>query len=102
VVIDGDYIKSEAQAGRMTYCCMPCHEDSAGTLIPRATEKDLAALDAAKDEVTACLPRWHQNGIVPVSEIPAISNYDRGHRMYGINTWRTSSRHASYSLMRIR
>ena len=28
------------------------------------------ALEAARDEVTACLPRWHQDSIVPASENP--------------------------------
>jgi putative DNA methylase len=88
VVIDGDYIKCEAQAGRMTYLMYAVvTRTNQGRSFRAPTEKDLVALEAARDEVTACLPRWHQDSIVPASEIPAISNYDRGHRMYGINTW---------------
>ncbi len=88
VVIDGDYIKCEAQAGRMTYLLYAVvTRTPQGRSFRAPTEEDLAALEAARDEVTACLPRWHQDSIVPASEIPAVSNYDRGHRMYGINTW---------------
>ena len=37
--------------------------------------------------MASCLPRWFADNVVPASEIPAVSNYDRGHRMYGINKW---------------
>jgi adenine-specific DNA methylase len=88
LVIDGDYIKCEAKAGRMTQVLYAVvTKTPSGRSFRAPTEADLAALQAAQDEVTACLPRWLQQNIVPASEIPAVSNYDRGHRMYGINAW---------------
>jgi adenine-specific DNA methylase len=48
------------------------------------------------DDVTAVvtealalkLPLWHAQSVAPDEEIDALSNYDRGHRMYGMNRWR--------------
>jgi adenine-specific DNA methylase len=33
------------------------------------------------------LPEWEALDIVPTEAIDSISNYDRGHRMYGMNRW---------------
>ena len=33
------------------------------------------------------LPEWEANGIFPTEEIGELSNYDRGHRMYGMYRW---------------
>ena len=33
------------------------------------------------------LPDWKALDIVPSEPIGDVSNYDRGHRMYGMNTW---------------
>jgi putative DNA methylase len=88
LVIDGDYIKAEAKAGRMTAVLYAVViKTGSGRSFRSPTDADLAALEAAEAEVTACMPRWLDEGVVPDAEIPAISNYDRGHRMYGINKW---------------
>ena len=39
-----------------------------------------AALDAK-------MPEWLARNIVPNEEIGDISNYDRGHKMYGMTKW---------------
>ncbi|NED58709.1 DUF1156 domain-containing protein [Micromonospora aurantiaca] len=88
LIIEGDYIKDEAKAGRMTpvlYAVVT--KTASGRSFRAPTDADLTALAAAQDEVTACTPRWHADGVVPAADIPATSNYDRGHRMYGINRW---------------
>jgi putative DNA methylase len=88
LVIDGDYIKCEAQAGRMTQMLYAVvTKTPTGRSFRAPAEADLVALQAAQDEVASCLPRWFADNVVPASEIPAVSNYDRGHRMYGINKW---------------
>jgi adenine-specific DNA methylase len=33
------------------------------------------------------MPSWRARGIVPDEDIDALSNYDRGHRLYGISRW---------------
>ena len=34
------------------------------------------------------MPEWEARNIVPSEEIGELSNYDRGHRLYGIRYWR--------------
>jgi adenine-specific DNA methylase len=88
LVIDGDYIKAEAKAGRMTQVLYAVVVNSkAGKTFRSPTEADLTALGNAEREVVASLPRWLAENVIPDTDIPAASNYDRGHRMYGINKW---------------
>jgi adenine-specific DNA methylase len=49
---------------------------------------DLDALAAAKAEVDGLLTVWDIDGVIPCEEIDHVSNYDRGHRLYGMHTWR--------------
>ncbi|MFG2067748.1 DUF1156 domain-containing protein [Micromonospora tulbaghiae] len=88
LAIDGGYIKDEAKAGRMVsvlYAVVT--KTTNGRSFRAPTDADLTALAAAQEEVEACMPRWHADGVVPAAEIPTTSNYDRGHRMYGISKW---------------
>jgi adenine-specific DNA methylase len=89
LAIDGDYIKAEAQAGRMSSQLYAVAVRIAGKRGFRApTRIDLEALADAERELNRRLPAWLVNGIVPVEDIDQVSNYNRGHRLYGINTWR--------------
>jgi len=89
LVIDGSYIKAEAKAGRMTQFMYAVAVRKGGKVrdfrVPNVN--DLAGLLAADKELRRCRDEWERQGLIPVEEIPAVSNYDRGHRMYGINTW---------------
>lgn len=88
VVIDGDYIKREAQEGRMTQVLYAVViKTAAGRSFRAPSEADLEALAKAEMLVADSLPDWKKNGVVPDTDIPETSNYDRGHRMYGINRW---------------
>ena len=51
---------------------------------PKA-EDDISAVVEAK--LQSRMPLWRARNIVPDEEIDALSNYDRGHRMYGISRW---------------
>lgn len=92
--IDGDYIKAEAQAGRMQsvlYAVAVKYPARGGTsrwlrTFRPPSEVDLAALDRADKECARLLPGWLSAGVVPSEDI-GTSNYDRGHRMYGITRW---------------
>ncbi|MFG2862225.1 DUF1156 domain-containing protein [Streptomyces sioyaensis] len=89
LVIDGSYIKSEAQAGRMSqvmYAVAIRRPDGRRDFRP-PTEADLAALSDAESKLNELRPEWEAQGVLPVEEIDAVSNYERGHRMYGITTW---------------
>jgi adenine-specific DNA methylase len=99
--IDGDEIKAQALAGHMghqLYCVVykeerikgytktgkPKVEKVRGFRVPRP-EDDVEAL--VQQKLAEKMPLWQARNIVPDEEIDALSNYDRGHRMYGMFRW---------------
>lgn len=93
--IDGDYIKAEAQAGRMgsvlyaiavRYAQPGSGRNKYVRSFRSPTDVDNASISAAESELDRLLPGWLATGVVPADEI-GVSNYDRGHRMYGMNRW---------------
>jgi len=88
LIIDGDYIKSEAKAGRMVTVPYAVVVRNRQTRTFRAPDdRDLKALQDATRFVEQHLDEWISQSIVPADEIDSVSNYERGHRMYGINRW---------------
>ncbi len=88
LVVDGDYIKAEAKAGRMTQVLYAVVvRTSAGRTFRSPNDADLEALQKAERLVAENIGIWEATGIIPSTSIPEVSNYDRGHRMYGINKW---------------
>lgn len=89
LVIDGTYIKSEAQAGRLGHVLYAVAiKDQTGARDFREVEqRDLDALEAARGELNGERARLEREGWLPTEAIPEESNYDRGHRLYGIETW---------------
>ena len=94
LVIDGDHIKAEAQAGRMwpTLYAVACGKPRAkGRGLTRyyrePTRADLDAIEAATTELERLEEAWSSTDVLPSEEI-GVSNYDRGHRLYGMKTWR--------------
>ena len=100
-LISGDYVKTEAQAGRMgeqlfavaykklqvtgrTKTGKLKEKWVRGYRSPRS-EDDVSEvlLEALRDN----LPIWEALDFVPTEAIGELSNYDRGHRMYGMNRW---------------
>jgi len=85
--IDSDYIKGEAQAGRMGQMLYAVALKRRGGFTFRTpTAEDRAAVRAAEAELARLRPRWEAREIIP-SEPIGVSNYDRGHRLYGMSTW---------------
>jgi adenine-specific DNA methylase len=85
--IDGEYIKREAQAGRMgqtLYAVVV--KNPRGFEFRAPTQSDLAGHAQAQSAFEGKQAEWISKGIL-VSEGIGVSNYDRGHRLYGVYHW---------------
>jgi adenine-specific DNA methylase len=85
-----DYIREQAQGGRigeMMLAVSVTRPGKPGREFRAPSALDLVAVEAACAEVARHMPEWEISGVVPTEPIDSVSNYDRGHRMYGINRW---------------
>jgi putative DNA methylase len=88
LIIDGRYIKTEAKEGRMQpllYAVITKRNKERIFRAPVSLDRD-ALVDAEK-ELERVRVKWDSTGILPTEEIDPTSNYDRGHRMYGLQRW---------------
>lgn len=101
-VVDGDEIKHQAQAGRMgeQLFAVVYKRRVPGKVLksgkpgrdkwvrgyraPRPEDDNSAAI---RERLAEKLPEWEAIDIVPSESIGDISNYDRGHRLYGMFRW---------------
>ena len=86
--IPEDYIKTEAQAGRMgaqLYAvAIQTAQGKKDFRLP--TEEDLEAVRAAEEELARRLPAWEAKGLVPSEPFPETATDTRPLR-YGMRTW---------------
>jgi len=94
LVIDGNWVKSEAQAGRMwgeLYAVAAWRPKSTGRgkvrFFRAPTPTDLDAVTAAEAELSQLLPRWEAEDVVPHEDLPENMNDSRP-RQYGMTRWR--------------
>lgn len=100
-VIDGDEVKRQAQSlemGDKLFVIVFKKKTQTRTKTGRAKEgwvRDFRAPAPADNDLTSVsqmlaerMPQWESEGTVPSEQIDQISNYDRGHRLYGMTTWR--------------
>ena len=85
--IDGDYIKQEAQAGRMGQQLYALSiQTGNGYDFRTPNETDLEAVRQAEKTLEKLLPRWEAEGLVPREPFPEQSN-DQRPLLYGMPTW---------------
>ncbi|MDE0678589.1 MAG: DUF1156 domain-containing protein [Acidimicrobiaceae bacterium] len=88
LVIDSDYIKAEAQAGRMGEVLYAVATRTAnGRQFRAPTEVDLRALAAAEAELERLLPKWERDDVLPTEAIPSGNKTNEPHN-YGMPGWR--------------
>ena len=87
IVIDGNYIRAEAQAGRMGSQLYAVAIRINGKLGFRApTQLDLDALEAAEAELPRLEPKWAAGNILPTEKVPPGNDLRPLH--YGMPRWR--------------
>ncbi|MCZ7532620.1 MAG: DUF1156 domain-containing protein [Acidimicrobiia bacterium] len=87
LVIDGDYIKAEAKAGRMgSMLYAVATRTDAGRGFRPPTQMDLEAIAAAEKELERLLPEWDAADVLPTEDFP--KGNDNRPLNFGMPRWR--------------
>ena len=86
--IDPDWIKAKAQDGQMrSELYAVALKTNQGLRFETPSAEDITALSASKEELQRLRSDWERTNVIPTEAITLLSNYDRGHRLYGISKW---------------
>jgi len=87
LVIDGDYVKAEAQAGNMKQVlyAVAIRKANGERSFRAPTQSDLEAVDKASAEFASVKDRWLAEGILPTEEFPGGNDMRPKH--YGLDHW---------------
>lgn len=86
-IIDGDYIKREAQAGRMgQQLYAVAIQNNRGRDFRLPTSDEFVSAKKAEDEMTRVLHAWIDKGLIPFQEVPFGSKTSEPIR-YGMTAW---------------
>ena len=79
LVIDAEYIKAEAQEGRMhqVLYAVAIRTASGERTFRAPTKADLDALEAANQQFAAVKGAWFAKGVLPTEEFPTATIFDR-------------------------
>lgn len=86
----GDYIRGMATSNRMGAMLLAVSVTRPGLKgrhFRSPSVEDLDAVEKASLMTARHQAEWEINNFIPTEEIDSVSNYDRGHRMYGIQRW---------------
>lgn len=85
--IPEDYIKAVAKQGNLRSVLYAVAVKTTKLEFRPVERRDELALRGAEEELERLRPQWEANGILPTESLSPFSNYDRGHRMYGMHCW---------------
>jgi hypothetical protein len=77
----------ERRIGRLLLALSVTRPGMSGRQFRAPAPADLEAVTAAEAELERRFPAWEIADLIPTEPIDSVSNYDRGHRMYGITRW---------------
>nr|WP_237270649.1 DUF1156 domain-containing protein [Streptomyces caniscabiei] len=86
----GEHIREMARSDRMGQVLLAvavARAGSRGRFFRPPTAADISAVAEAERALVQKIPGWEIDDLIPSDEIDSLSNYDRGHRMYGIKRW---------------
>jgi adenine-specific DNA methylase len=98
-IVDGEYIKKQAQAGRMGHrmYAVCCKTPKSGKMKPEwffraPTTGESEILEGLEKDVESKIPKWEKEGLIPKTKFP-VSASDQRPIIFGMPYWRDMFNH---------